>query len=77
MRTALAAIPQLPTKADHDDVTARLKAVVETLTPKVSELREADEWQKWANVTIQEQLCAKMEALERIDGCRGHRPRGA
>ncbi len=37
------------------------------LTPKVTELREADEWQKWANVTIQEQLCAKMEALGALE----------
>ena len=44
-------------------MTARLKAVQTVLTPKVTELRDADEWQKWANVTIQEQLCAKMEAL--------------
>ena len=67
VRAALSAIPLLPTKADHEDVAKRLKAVVETLTPKVSELREADEWQKWANLTIQEQLCVRMEALNAID----------
>ena len=33
----------------------------------MTELREADEWQKWANVTIQEQLCAKMEALGALE----------
>ena len=67
VRAALSAIPLLPTKADYDDVTARLKAVQALLTPKVTELREADEWQKWANVTIQEQLCAKMEALGALE----------
>ena len=67
VRAALSAIPLLPTKADYDDVTGRLKAVQTVLTPKVTELREADEWQKWANVTIQEQLCAKMEALGALE----------
>src|SRR5260370_41266401 len=31
--------------------------------PKVHELGEAEDWQRWANVGIQEQLCARMEAL--------------
>lgn len=66
IRSALSSIPQLPTKADYDDVTTRLKAAQETLAPKVTELREADEWQKWANVTVQEQLCARMEALNAL-----------
>jgi hypothetical protein len=67
VRAALSAVPQLPSKADYDDVMGRLKAVQAVLTPKVTELREADEWQKWANVTIQEQLCAKMEALGALE----------
>lgn len=66
IRSALSSIPQLPTKVDYDDVTTRLKAAQETLAPKVTELREADEWQKWANVTVQEQLCARMEALNAL-----------
>jgi hypothetical protein len=67
VRAALAGIPPLPSRADYDDVHGRLKAVQDVLAPKVHELREADEWQKWANVTIQEQLCAKMEALAAVD----------
>jgi len=67
VRAALSAIPPLPNKADHDDVLTRLKAMIDALTPKVNELREVDEWQKWANVTIQEQLCAKMEALSALE----------
>lgn len=66
IRSALSSIPPLPAKADYDDVTARLKAAQETLAPKVTDLREADEWQKWANVTVQEQLCARMEALNAL-----------
>jgi hypothetical protein len=37
------------------------------LMPKVQDLREVAEWQQWANVGIQEQLCEKMEALRTVD----------
>lgn len=67
VRAALAAIPPLPTKQDFEDVTRRLKAAQTALTPKVQELREADDWKRFANVSIQEQLCAKMEALKAVD----------
>jgi hypothetical protein len=67
VRSALASMPQLPSKQDHDDVTRRLKTVQTTLTPKAQELREADEWQRWANVGVQEALCAKMEALSALE----------
>jgi hypothetical protein len=30
----------------------------------VQELREADEWQRWANLQVQEELCKEMEALK-------------
>ena len=45
----------------------KLKAVQAALTPKVQDLREVAEWQQWANVGIQEQLCEKMEALADVD----------
>ena len=32
-------------------------------SPKVQELREADEW-RWANLQVQEELCRQMEALK-------------
>src|SRR5207247_1994134 len=63
VRTTLGAMPPLPTKQDFDDISRRLKAAQSALVPKVQELREAAEWQRWANVGIQEQLCARMEAL--------------
>ena len=40
------------------------------LGPRVQELRDADEWQRWANLQVQEELCKTMEALkaeERLD----------
>jgi hypothetical protein len=67
VRAAQAAIPPLPTKQDFEDVTRRLKAAQTALMPKVQELREADDWKRFANVSIQEQLCAKMEALKAAD----------
>ena len=67
VRTALAAISPLPTRQDYEDVTRRLKAVQAVLVPKLQELRETDEWQRWANVGVQEQLCAKMEALRALE----------
>jgi len=67
VRTALAAVPLLPSRQDADDATRRLKALQTTLTPKVQELREADGWRRWANVAVQEQLCAKIEALSALD----------
>ncbi|MGQ0732469.1 MAG: DUF349 domain-containing protein [Acidobacteriota bacterium] len=53
----------LPSKQDRDDLTVRLQAVRSALTPRIKELREGEEWKRWANVTVQEELCAKMEAL--------------
>lgn len=67
VRTALGSMPMLPAKQDYEDVVRRLKAAQATLTPKVQELREADEWRRFANVAIQEQLCARMEALQALE----------
>jgi hypothetical protein len=63
VRDAIADVPPLPSRQDYEDVVRRLKAAQAALTPKVQDLREVSEWQRWANVGIQEQLCEKMEAL--------------
>jgi hypothetical protein len=44
----------------------RLKAAQTALIPKVQELRDVADWQRWANVGIQEQLVEKMEALKAL-----------
>jgi hypothetical protein len=67
IRSALAAVPQLPSKKDYDEIVKRLKASQTVLMPKVQELRDVADWQRWANVGIQEQLCEKMEALKSIE----------
>ena len=53
----------LPTKQDREDLTVRLQAVRAAVTPRIEELRDAEEWKRWANVQVQEELCTKMEAL--------------
>ena len=67
VRTALGAVPPLPSKQDYDEIVRRLKAAQTVLTPKLQDLRETEEWQRWANVGIQEQLCMKMEALKSLE----------
>jgi Arc/MetJ-type ribon-helix-helix transcriptional regulator len=54
----------LPSKKDRQELQARLDAARSKLAPRVQELREADEWQRWANLQVQEELCKEMEALK-------------
>jgi hypothetical protein len=53
----------LPNKQDREDLTVRLQSVRTAVTPRIKELRDAEEWKRWANVQVQEELCGKMEAL--------------
>lgn len=57
----------LPTKQDRDDLLTRFRAIHTALVPKLEELRQADDWLRWANAGVQEQLCARMEALVELD----------
>lgn len=52
-----------PSKADRDRILERLGSIHERLLPKVQELRDLDEWRRWANAGVQEELCAQVEAL--------------
>jgi hypothetical protein len=67
VRAALSSVPQLPSKKDYDEIVKRLKGAQTALMPKVQELRDVADWQRWANVGIQEQLCEKMEALKAVE----------
>lgn len=61
----------LPSKKDRQETLARLEAARAAIGPKVQQLRDADEWQRWANLQVQEELCREMEALkaeEHADG---------
>src|SRR5262249_43348408 len=47
----------------HPKLKQRLKAARAALFARAQELREADEWSRWGNATVQEELCVRMEAL--------------
>jgi hypothetical protein len=62
-KLAIGTMGPLPSKQDRDDLTVRLQAVRAAVTPRIKEMRDAEEWKRWANVQVQEELCTKMEAL--------------
>ncbi|MCC7033113.1 MAG: DUF349 domain-containing protein [Acidobacteria bacterium] len=63
VKLAVGTMGPLPTRQDRDDLTVRLQAVRTSLAPRIQEMRESEEWKRWANVQVQEELCVKMEAL--------------
>ena len=64
IRTAMEERVPLPSKKDRQDILTRLEAARVALAPRVQELRDADEWQRWANLQVQEEICKEMEALK-------------
>ena len=63
VKLAVGTMGPLPTPQDREDLTVRLQAVRAAVQPRLEELRNAEEWKRWANVQVQEDLCTKMEAL--------------
>ena len=63
VKLAVGTMGPLPGKQEREDLMVRMQAVRTSLTPRIQELREAEEWKRWANVQVQEELCGKMEAL--------------
>jgi hypothetical protein len=66
-RDALREPPRLPTRKERDALLARLKEARAALYPKVQELRQADEWKRWANLAVQEELSRRMEELATLE----------
>ena len=64
IKSALDDRAPVPSKKDRQELQGRLEAARATLGPRVQELRDADEWQRWANLQVQEALCKEMEALK-------------
>src|SRR5687768_9121149 len=64
IRAALDERAPLPSKKDRQDIQAKLEEARLKLAPRVQELRDADEWQRWANLQVQDELCREMEALK-------------
>jgi hypothetical protein len=61
--SAETALEPLPSDPARDELLARLQAARTELQPKAQALREADDWQRWANATVQERLIGEMDAL--------------
>ena len=67
IRAALESRAPLPSKRDRQEITARLEEARAKLAPRVQELRDADDWQRWANLQVQEELAREMEALKTVE----------
>jgi hypothetical protein len=63
IREALEHPGHFASRRDRELVVARLEAVRRLLYPLVQQLREDAEWKRWANVNVQEEICAAAEAL--------------
>jgi hypothetical protein len=63
IRAALDDRSPLPTKQDRQQIQSRLEGARALLAPRIQEMRDADEWQRWANLQVQEDLVREMEAL--------------
>jgi hypothetical protein len=62
LRTALDPPSTLP-DGDQQRILEQLRAAQAAIAPKLHELRELDEWKRFANAAVQEELIAKTEAL--------------
>ena len=63
LRSAIEAPIAVP-PAERDALTERVKAALAGLGPRLHELREMDEWKRFANAAVQEELIAQTEALK-------------
>jgi len=50
---------------ERDYLVERLKSALGALAPKLHELREMDEWKRFANAAVQEEMIAQAEALSK------------
>ena len=62
LRAAHDAPPAMPER-EQQALAERVRAAQAVITPKLHELREMDEWKRFANAAVQEELIAKTEAL--------------
>ena len=64
VQSALEDRAPLPSKRDRQEIHRRLEAARAGLGPRAQALRDADEWQRWANLQVQGKLAGEMEALK-------------
>jgi Domain of Unknown Function (DUF349) len=62
VRAALEAPPAIEAHEQHG-LIERLKGAASVIGPRLHELREMDEWKRFANAAVQEELIAKAEAI--------------
>jgi hypothetical protein len=62
LKAAIDSPPAIPSRDQHA-LVERLKAAMSAMAPRLHELREMDEWKRFANAAIQEELIAQTEAL--------------
>ncbi|HEY7500204.1 MAG TPA: DUF349 domain-containing protein [Vicinamibacterales bacterium] len=62
LKSAIDAPPAVPPREQHA-LVERLKAAMTLMAPRLHELREMDEWKRFANAAVQEELIAKAEGL--------------
>ncbi|CAN5848071.1 hypothetical protein BH18ACI5_BH18ACI5_03150 [soil metagenome] len=62
LRNAIEAPPMVP-RPEQQVILDRLKEASGLVTPKLHELREMDEWKRFANAAVQEEMIARAEAL--------------
>jgi hypothetical protein len=55
--------PAAAGRRERDGLAARLRAARAKLYTRVQELRTAEDWKRWANLGVQEELCREAEAL--------------
>ena len=64
LRSGMDAIPPgITDERERHALADRLRQAQSTLNPRLHDLREMDEWKRFANAAVQEELIAKTEAL--------------
>lgn len=70
LRDARSVVEHLGPLRSRDDQTAivdRLKKIQARLLDASRDLRQSDDWRRWANATVQQELCVKAEALSGLE----------
>ena len=65
LRTSESALP-LPSRRARAALVRRLQQAHAALLGRVRELRDFADWQRWANLGVREELCARLEALAEV-----------
>src|SRR5262249_20215432 len=63
INAGLDSISRVDTTREIDEAAGKLRALQEKVAPRVRELREMDDWRRFANAQRQEQLIAMAEAI--------------